>query len=379
MSASFVKIPMLPGPVTVPDSILDVMQRDYGTDDLGPEYMELYKATGHSLGQLAGTDAEVVIMTGEGMLGLWGALKSCLKPGDRVLSVGTGLFGDGLGQMAASLGCEVRHYSLPYNQTIGQVAAGEEFPRPGGTAAPDLNAIEAAVRQFKPKMITAVHCETPSGTLNPLSGIGEIKKSTDTPLLCVDAVASWGGAAVEAKRHNIDLLLGGSQKCLSAPPSMTFLAVSQAAWEIIQDINYQGYDALAPWQGVAEKGMCPYTPYWHGLAALGQGCALILAEGMDKCFARHEACAALCRSGLSDLGLTLFPVPGAAASPTVTAAYVPQGLNWTRWRHELLRAGLAVAGSFGPLQDKVFRVGHMGSQADAELVRRALGVIADSL
>ena len=156
-SQPYISVPMLPGPVTVPDSVLEIMCRDYGTDYFDEAYLELYKATGKNLATLAETANDVVIMTGEGMLGLWAALKSSLKPGDRVLSVGTGLFGDGLGQMAASLGCEVKPYSLSYNQTIGQAAPGGGSPRLGGGDSPDLDQIEDAVRKFKPKMITAVH------------------------------------------------------------------------------------------------------------------------------------------------------------------------------------------------------------------------------
>ena len=372
----YISIPMLPGPVTVPDAALEVMARDYGADDFDEAYGELYRATGENLARLAGSAKDIVIMTGEGMLGLWAALKSCLKPGDRVLAVGTGLFGDGLGQMAASLGCEVRYHSLPYNQTIGQKEPPAACPRPGGAAASGLDHIEEAVRRFKPKMITAVHCETPSGTLNPLKGLGRIKKDTGTPLLCVDAVASWGGAPVDADIHHIDLLLGGSQKCLSVPPSLTFLGVSGKAWEVIAEVGYAGYDALKPWRAVPESGICPYTPYWHGLAALHAGSELILREGLENCFARHERVARACREGLLALGLELFPAPGAAPAPTVTAAYVPRGHDWITWRKSLREAGLAAAGSFGPMEGKVFRLGHMGAQADHDLVQRALAVIA---
>ncbi len=378
-SQPYISVPMLPGPVTVPDPVLEALRRDYGAGDFSEAYLQLYAATGADLAGMAGTANEVVIMSGEGMLGLWAALKSCLAPGDRVLAVGTGVFGDGLGQMAASLGCEVLHYSLPYNQTIGQTPPPEHCPRPGGGGAPDLAHLEDAVRKFKPKMITAVHCETPSGTLNPLDGLGRIKKETGTPLLCVDAVASWGGAPLLADAWHIDLTLGGSQKCLSAPPSMTFLAVSPQAWEVIEAVNYAGYDALKPWRNVAGSGACPYTPYWQGTEALHRAAGLILNEGLAPCFARHEAAAKACRQGLADLGIELFPAPGAVASPTVTAAYVPKGVAWPAWEGALAAAGLAVAGSFGPMQDNVFRLGHMGAQADMALLRRALDIIAAHL
>ena len=372
----YIPVPMLPGPVSVPDSALKLMARDYGADDFDAAYGDLYRDTGKKLARLAGTQEDIVIMTGEGMLGLWASLKSCLKPGDRVMAVGTGLFGDGLGQMAAGLGCEVLHYSLSYNQTIGQTAPPASCPRLGGEASPDFTHIEEAVRRFKPKMITAVHCETPSGTLNPLETLGRIKKDSGTPLFCVDAVASWGGAPVNADVCGIDLLLGGSQKCLSAPPNLTFMGVSAKAWEVIEAVDYAGYDALKPWRVVPETGICPYTPYWHGLAALHECAELLLAEGPQKVFARHEAAARACREGLVSLGLELFPAPGAVPAPTVTAAYLPRGREWLAWRDALKDAGLAAAGSFGPMEGKVFRLGHMGAQAELKLVQEALSIIA---
>jgi aspartate aminotransferase-like enzyme len=157
---------MIPGPVKVPQAILDVYQLDYGSGDLEPEFLELYNRTETNLQKIMGTRNRVVIQTGEGMLALWSALKSCLLPGERVLAVATGVFGYGIGEMAAALGMNVRTVAIPYNQTIS-----------------DWVAIERAIAEFKPQMITAVHCETPSGTLNPLAQLGVLKKAHDVPLL----------------------------------------------------------------------------------------------------------------------------------------------------------------------------------------------------
>ena len=359
---SYAPIPMIPGPVTVPHAVREALSRDYGSGQVEADFLALYHATGRNLARLMGTRHAVVIMTGEGMLALWAGLKSCLKPGDRVLSIATGVFGDGIGDMAASLGCEVRKVSYGFNQTVH-----------------DLQRIEDAVREFKPHMITAVHCETPSGTLNPLHEVGDIKARLGVPLFYVDAVASVGGASVDADAWHVDLLLGGSQKCLSAPPNLSFVAVSPQAWESMARVDYAGYDALAPWRTVQEDGRCPYTPYWHGVAALHTATQLLLDEGPEQVFARHDAVGALCRQGLQDLGLKLWPESAAVSSPTVTAALVPQGFDWPRWREALRQRGLVVAGSFGPMAGKVFRLGHMGSQAHAALMRRALLAIQEAV
>jgi aspartate aminotransferase-like enzyme len=356
---------MIPGPTTVHPKVLAAMSADYGSGQVEADFLALYDAVGKDLAMLMGTRNDIILMTGEGMLALWAGLKSCLRPGDSVLSVGTGVFGDGIGDMAASLGCRVERVSLSYDSTIGD---GDSLER-----------IEAAIRRVTPVMLTAVHCETPSGTLNPLEELGEMKKRLGVPLLYVDAVASVGGVSVLADDWNIDLLLAASQKCLSAPPSLSMIAVSDAAWERMRATGYQGYDSLLPFRTVREDGRCPYTPYWHGVAALGAAVSMILEEGPDAVYARHEAVAGQCRRGLARLGVRPFPSPEAVESPTVTAALVPEGVAWKDWQATLRRLGLVVAGSFGPLEGRVFRLGHMGVQADAGLMDRALAAIGEAL
>jgi len=234
------------------------------------------------------------------------------------------------------------------------------------------------LKGFSPDMIIAVHCETPSGTLNPLEGLGRLARQHGS-LFCVDAVASIGGVAIQADTWGVDLLLGGSQKCLSVPPSMSFLSVSPPAWERIEQVGYQGYDALAPWRSLKGEYACPYTPYWHGLAALHAGVGLILCEGPERVFARHEEVARQCRSGLRELGIELWPAPGSVPSPTVTAAFVPTGMAWHEWYARLRARGLAVGGNLGPLAGRVFRLGHMGNQARQKLMAEALAVLCDAL
>jgi aspartate aminotransferase-like enzyme len=355
-------IPMVPGPVLVAQKVLDAYQINYGSADLELEFVELYNRAEANLKSILSTKNQVVIQTGEGMLALWSALKCCLLPGDRVLSIATGVFGDGIGDMAASIGAEVRKISLPYNETISDTAE-----------------IKTVIESFKPKMITAVHCETPSGTLNPLAEIGRIKKDLKVPLLYVDAVSSIGGAPVLADEWNVDLCLGGSQKCLSSLADMAFLSVSEVAWEIINQVDYAGYDALKPFRSAQTAHYFPYTPNWHGVAALNAGAELILEEGLPNSFSRHQEIAGFCRNEIVQMGLTLFPSANAIPSPTVTAVNVPQGISWREFDAKLRQQGLVVAGSYGPLTDKVFRLGHMGTQADKDLVTQALDVIGKVL
>ncbi len=351
-------IPMVPGPVKVPDEVLKAYLTNYGSSDMEPEFLDLYNRTEKQLQQVFATKNKVVIMTGEGMIVLWGAMKSCLKPGDRVLTIGTGLFGFGAGDMAASLGAEVQTVGFAFDETIN-----------------DWQKVEDAVAAFKPKMITVTHCETPSGTLNPLERLGEIKRKYDIPLLYVDAVASLGGAPVLTDEWSIDLCLGGAQKVISAPAGMSFVTVSDRAWEIAQDVAYPGYDALLPFQNAQRDFYFPYTPYWHGMAALSKALELLLNEGLEHSYRRHAEAAQLCREGLKAAGLELYPVEGAIQSPTVTAVKVPVNTTWKELDGKFRQYGLAVGGNYGPLAGKVFRLGHMGTQADQALVQQALDVI----
>lgn len=357
---SYAPIPMVPGPVALHSEVIRAMGQDYGSGQVEADFMSLYDAASRNIGRLLGTRNDVALMTGEGMLALWGALKSCLKPGDPVVCVGTGVFGDGVGDMARSMGCVVESVSLPYNTTIA-----------------DLAPIEDAIRRVNPVMLTAVHCETPSGTLNPLAELGRLKRDLQVPLFYVDAVASVGGAPVMADEWHVDLILGGSQKCLSAPPSMSFVGVSEPAWGRMAEVKYQGYDAILPFRTVRTDGRCPYTPYWHGIACLHAATQVLFAEGLDAVFARHHAVAARCRTGLAELGIPLWTAPNAINSPTVTAAMIPPRYTWPQWKAVLRAKGLVCTGSFGPMDGKVFRLGHMGTQAKPHLMEQVLEVIGE--
>ena len=354
------QIPMVPGPTSVSHEVLEAGMKNYGSADIEKDYVELYADTARMLGEIMQTKNQVVIQTGEGMLALWSALKSCLLPGDKVLALSTGLFGYGMGQMAESIGCEVRTMGFGFDETFT-----------------DFDLIEKAIREFQPKMITMVQNETPSGTMNPVEEIGLLKEKYGVPLLYVDAVSGIGGSVVKTDDWHIDLCLGGSQKCLSAPASMSFLSVSPKAWEIIEKVQYVGYDALLPFHTAVEDAYFPYTPYWQGTAQLHKACELLLEEGLERVIERHEKVAEYCRARIEERGLRLYPVADAVPSPTVTAVYVPENMTWEELDARLRDRGVVMGGNYGCLAGEVFRIGHMGSQANLNLVKEALDVLEE--
>ena len=354
-------IPLVPGPTRVPEPVRRAYLTDYASADIEPEYSQLYADVQEQLRTMLETRNQIAIMTGEGMMALWGALKSCIRPGERVLAVSTGVFGYGIGEMAAAIGAEVQWVEFGYDEILR--------PEP----------VEEAIRAFRPKMVTAVHCETPSGTLNPVGLVGELVRRHDVPLYYVDAVASAAGAPLLTDEWGIDLCLIGNQKALSALPDLAAVAVSERAWGIIAQVNYPGYDALAPYREALEKRWFPYTPAWASLAALHQACRLILDEGLEQVYARHAQVAQRCRDRAREMGLSLYPAEEAACAPTVTALNVPASLGWDELDRRLRLHGMGVGGSLGPLAGKVFRIGHMGAQAGMALVDQGMDVLVQVL
>lgn len=350
-------IPLVPGPTVVPQPVREAYLTDYGSADLEPEYSELYADTQHKLQQILRTQNTLAIMSGEAMVVLWGALNSCLKPGDRVLAVATGIFGYGIADMARRIGGEVQTVGFEYDETA------------------DPGRVAEAIRSFRPKMVTVVHCETPSGTLNSVEEIGALVRQYEVPLFYVDAVASAGGAPLRVDEWNIDLCLLGSQKCLSAPPGMAAVSISERAWDSIDKVDYVGYDALKPWRTALSDRWYPYTPFWHGLAGLHVACRLLLEEGLEHTIQRHADAAAQCRQRIRAMGLELYPRHERDSSPTVTAVKVPASIQWPTLDQRLRQRGLVVGGAFDDLAGKIFRIGHMGVQADRTLVDRGMDAL----
>ena len=351
-------IPLVPGPTSVPESVRRAYLTDYASADLEAEYCQVYSDAQDQLRTIIATKNQLAIMTGEGMIALWAALKSTIRPGDRVLAVSTGVFGYGIGEMAASIGADVRWVEFGYDQII------------------DAGRVEQVIRAFGPKLVTAVHCETPSGTLNPIADTGAAVRANGVPLFYVDAVASAGGAPLMTDEWSIDLCLVGTQKALSAFPDLAAVAVSERAWDVIAAVGYAGYDALSPYRAALDERWFPYTPAWANLEALRRACRIVLEEGLDNVFERHVRVAQVCRDRAKEIGIELFPVDEAACSPTVTALKVPEAIGWDALQRGLRAQRMGVGGSLGPLAGRVFRIGHMGSQARVSLVNRGMDVIA---
>ena len=355
------KIGLIPGPVSVPEDVRAAWNFDFASSDLEDEFFSLYRENQILIQKILHTQNDVLITSGEAMSILWASLKCTLKPGEKILAVSSGLFGEGFADMARTFGAEAEVCAFDYD------------------SIPESEKVYEHAKKFNPKVITAVHCETPSGTLTPnLKEIGKIAHEIGA-LFVVDFVSSAGGASLDVDGSEIDIGLWGSQKVLSLTPCLSIATISKRAWEVIENVNYSGYEAFKDWRDVVNKKFMPYTHDWQAMKALNISLRKIFDEGIENQILRHERAAELCRSLGREIGLKLFPKDEKFSSPTVTAFYVPEKFSWKEFDFKLREKGLAVGGNYGILAGKVFRIGHMGSQADNNLIEKGMSIIKSLL
>ena len=352
---------MTPGPTEIHEDVRQAMARPITNPDLDPAFFDFYAGLSRKLASLIVTDNEVLILAGEGILGLEAACASMIEPGDRVLCLDNGIFGHGFGDFVRMYGGECIYFSEDDRSPL------------------DVTKLAAFLDQDSEfKLCTMVHCETPSGLLNPIEALSPLVKRYGI-LTVVDAVSSIGGESVKSDEWDVDVLLGGSQKCLSAAPGLTFMSVSPDAWSVI--LNRRRpitgfYCNLSVWKGWRERKWFPYTQAVSDLYGLDVAVDRVLADtGQIR---RHQVLATAVRASLVKGGLELFPRSG--WSNTVTAFVPPMGVPEVEIRRRMLKKhGILIAGAFGRLEGKVLRIGHMGENCREEYVYRTMSALDTSL
>ncbi|WP_306052886.1 pyridoxal-phosphate-dependent aminotransferase family protein [Natronococcus wangiae] len=363
------RLRMTPGPTEVPGAVRQAMSEPTPNPDIESEFFEFYRSLTEKLETIyrAGTAADgaddtgrdVVVLGGEGILGLEAAVASLVGEGDRVCCLSNGLYGEGFADFVERYGGEAVVCGVPWRETL------------------DAETVADCLDERGPfDVATMVHCETPTGTLNDLEPILELLEEHGA-LSVVDAVSSLGGTPVPTE--TIDVCLGASQKCLSAPPGLTTCAVSDRAWDRIESVeNPTFYADLEPWRTAAEDEWFPYTHLASNLYGLDAAVDLLLEEGLDDVFARHEEAATRCRERAVELGLETYPTDEADCSPTVTALSV-DGRAVDLQEAVLEEHDILLATGLGDLEDDVLRIGHMGHSARTDRVERTMDALADVL
>jgi aspartate aminotransferase-like enzyme len=323
--------------------------------DVEQVFTDLYDDVCRKLQTVYDTDDDVVVMGGEGILGLEAAIASTVAPGDEVLCVSNGLYGDGFADFVESYDGDPTLVDADY------------------TAPLDVAGVEAALDEDDYAVATLVHCETPTGTLNDVGPVLERLHNHDV-LTVVDAVSSLGGTPVPT--DHVDIALGASQKAFSSPPGLTTVAVSDRAWEAIETRAPTSlYTNLLPWRDTSEG--FPYTHLAANIAALDESLSMLLEEGLDAVYDRHERVAAHCRERGAALGLDLFTDADRSA-PTVTAFHLPGEARAVQ-RELADEHDVVLATGLGGLADDILRIGHMGYNAEVEKVDRVMDALATVL
>jgi pyridoxamine--pyruvate transaminase len=315
-----------------------------------PEFLELYQRAVERLQQAFGTSTAPVVLQGEAVLGLEAGAASLIGRNDVVLNLVSGVFGKGFGYWARRYAKEVIELEVPYNTSI--------------TADQVRQALQS---HPEVSIVAAVHCETPSGTINDLFAIGPVVHEHGA-LLLVDAVSSFGGERSNFETWQADLVVVGPQKCLGGPPGLSLLHVSDAAWahmEANPDAPRASILSILDWRDAHLVDVhFPFTPSVSEINALDEVLRQFLDEGPEQVHQRHRAAARASRAGAQALGLELWASDVSICSDSVTALKVPEGLDEFEIRDRARRqSGVMLSGGQGELSGKVLRIGHMGPAA----------------
>lgn len=338
----------IPGPTPLPVEVRDAGRRQM-LNHRGPEFRELIRRVTERLQRAFQTTNDVLILTASGTGGLEAAVVNHLSPGDDVLAVSIGSFGERFAEIAERYGARVRRHDVEW----------------GRAAEPEAvsGALRAMADQGKPAAaILLTHNETSTGVTNPLAELATAaRRASPDTLLIVDAISGLGAVPFETDSWELDVVVTGSQKSWMVPPGLAMLSISERAWQAARRAQMpRFYFDLVQAKRYLEKGETPWTPAVSVLLQLDVALELLEAEGYPEIFARHAACGAAARAGLRALGLRLL-ADEAHASETVTAAYLPEGVQWSALNRELIGRDLVLAGGQGKLSGKILRVGHLGA------------------
>ncbi len=346
----------IPGPTPCPPEVLKAMGWPM-VNHRGPEYKKMLEDVTDKMKQVFQTKNDLLILTGSGTGGLEAAAVNILSPGDKVLSVSIGVFGDRWAGIAQQFGAEV----IPLNMEWGK-------------AADPAEVLEVIQANPDVRAVFVTHNETSTGVTNDLSAISKVVKEAGK-LLVVDAISSLSSIDLPVDEWGCDVVITGSQKGWMVPPGLAMVSVSAEAWKAHAEAKMPHfYWDFTRAKTFLEKGQNPWTPAVSIIYALTVSLDMILKEGIKNTFARHTRIGQMTRDGLKAMGLPLF-AEESHASNTVTSVAVPDGLDAKKLR-QIMQADykIVLAGGQQRLDGKIFRIGHLGwvSESDIESVLSAL-------
>jgi aspartate aminotransferase-like enzyme len=345
----------IPGPTPCPPEVLAAMSRPM-INHRGPEFADLIARVTARMKPFFQTENDVLTLSASGSGGLEAAVVNTLSPGDRVLAVSIGVFGDRFAETAQIFGADVAKLDFEWGR-----AADPDAVRRALAADPAI------------KAVLVTHNETSTGVTNDLEAISAVVREADK-LLLVDAVSSLTSIDLPVDAWGCDVVVSGSQKGWMVPPGLTFVSMSPRAWAANATARMpRAYLDLGAAREYLAKGQTPYTPVVSLFFALDVALDLMAAEGLPNIIARHARLAERTRRGVEELGLELF-ADRAHASNTVTAARVPTGVAAKQIAAALREEGVEIAAGQERLANEIIRIGHLGYVSDAD-ISGALGAL----
>ena len=354
-----------PGPSMVNPRVLQAMMQNM-IGYLDPDYVDIMDQVAELLGKVFQTEeAFTMALSGTGSSGMEAGLSSILEPGDTVVVCIYGYFGERMVDMATRVGANV-------------VALRSEW----GAPFPEEKLEEALKENPNVKLVAVIHAETSTGIRQPLEGMSRLAREYDA-LFMVDAVTSLGGNEVAFDDWGIDYCYSATQKCLGCPPGLSPVAVSQRAMESIRsretppaswylDLNLNANYWYAP-------KVYHHTSPVSMVLALGEGLRVVLEEGLENRFARHERNAAALRAGLEALGLGVVTPEGYQLAQ-ITPVWIPDGVDDAQVRAKLLSDyQIEIGKGLGAFDGKIWRFGLMGESSRPDYVLLALSAMESVL
>jgi pyridoxamine--pyruvate transaminase len=353
------------GPVPAYPRVLRALSRPVHYD-FDMYFQHFYEEVTHKTARALRWPQPALVLQAEPAVGLEAAAASLISRNDVVLNLVSGVYGKGFGYWAARYAKEVVEVEVPYNEAL------------------DPQAVADALRK-RPEVavVSLVHHDTPSGTINPAREIGRIVREHGA-LLLVDTVSSWGGMDIHPEDCSADIFMTGPNKCLGGPPGLTIAAVSERAWRHMEknaEAPRASVLSLLDWKDAWHREQkFPFTPSVAEVNALDAAIDQYFDEGPENVWRRHALASAMCRAGVKALGLTLWPARESIAAPTTTAVRVPPGVS-DKAILAALRGLFGVVFSLGRAETlgKLLRIGHMGLVAEPVYVIAGVAALGGAL
>jgi len=314
-----------------------------------PEFRALYLRVLDQLKTFVGTKNDVLLLASSGTGAMEAAVSNLTSPGDRVLVLSAGKFGERWEALAKAFGCAVDVVKVPYGQTFS------------------LDEVRKALK-IETRAVLMQATESSTGVRHDVHGVASLLKAANSDaLLVVDAITGLGTTHFDVDAWGVDVMIGGSQKAVMIPPGLSYLSVSQRAWEAMEiSLNPRYYFDLRKERKNAKNGESAYTPAVALIAALGAALDYIAAQGGGDLAAGRKAlvdnaetCAAMTRAAVEALGLKLFgpDAPAAAATAVLPPAGIDSGVVVKELKS---RFAAVITNGQGEMKGQIFRIAHIG-------------------